>query len=110
MANAFINYRTRVMKISFGNMTVELNIFNISMQPLEYDEVKSVCLIEEIIEETVDESMEDPLEACLAQFGDDLNLDKLLEQANAILESAPLESGEKEEIVAPYLVDAQEEK
>jgi hypothetical protein len=29
-ANALINYRTGVMKISFGNMTVELNIFNIN--------------------------------------------------------------------------------
>ena len=29
MANALINYRSRVMKISFGNMTVELNIFQI---------------------------------------------------------------------------------
>jgi hypothetical protein len=27
MANALINCRSRVMKISFGNMTVELNIF-----------------------------------------------------------------------------------
>jgi hypothetical protein len=106
MTNTLINYRPRLMRISFGNMTVELNIFNISKQPLEYDEVKSVCLIEE----TIDESMEDPLEVCLAQFGDDLNLDKLLEQANAILDSAPLESSEKEKIVVPNLVDAQEEK
>jgi hypothetical protein len=37
------------MKTSFGNMIVELNFFDISNQPLEYDEVKSVCLIEEII-------------------------------------------------------------
>jgi hypothetical protein len=36
-ANALINCRTGVMKISFGNMTVELNIFNINSQPLEYD-------------------------------------------------------------------------
>jgi hypothetical protein len=27
------------MKISFGNMTVELNIFDINKQPLDYDEV-----------------------------------------------------------------------
>jgi hypothetical protein len=54
------------MKISFGNMTVELNIFNISKQPLEYDEVRSVCLIEEIIEKVVDESnIEDPLRHAL---------------------------------------------
>jgi hypothetical protein len=55
------------MKISFGNMTVELNIFDVNKQPFEYDEVRHVCLIEEIIEVIVDESsIEDPLEACLA--------------------------------------------
>jgi hypothetical protein len=55
-------------------------------------------LIEEIIKEVIEESStEDPLEACFAQFGEDLDLDMLLEQANAILEFAPLESNEKEE-------------
>jgi hypothetical protein len=37
------------------------------------------------------------LEACLAQFGEDLDLDELLEKADAIMEFAPLESNEKEE-------------
>jgi hypothetical protein len=56
-------------------------------------------LIEEIIEEAVEaSSLEDPLEACLAQFGEDLNLDKLLEQVNAILEFATLVISEKEEM------------
>jgi hypothetical protein len=59
-------------------------------------------LIEEIIEETMDESsIEDPLEACFAQFGEDLDLDKLLEQANAILEFAPLKSSETKKIATP---------
>jgi hypothetical protein len=90
------------MKISFGNMTVEPNIFDISKQPLEYNEVRNVCLIEEIFEETVDESsIEDPLKACFAQFGEDLDLDKLLEQADAILESTHQESSKTEETVAP---------
>ena len=98
MANALINCRKWVIKISFRNMTLELNIFDISKQPLEYDEVRNVCLIEEIIEETMDESsIEYPMEACFSQFGEDLNLDKLLEQADAILESTPLESSKKEE-------------
>jgi len=101
-ANALINCRTRVMKISFGNMTVELNIFDISKKSWECDEIGSACLIEEIIEEVIEESStEDPLEACFAQFGDDLDLDVLLEQANAILEFAPLESNKKEETAAP---------
>ena len=34
-ANAQINCRTGVMKISFGNMMVELNIFQIRKQPLD---------------------------------------------------------------------------
>ena len=87
------------MKISFENMTVELNIFHISKQLLKYDEVRHVCLIEEIIEEGVDESsVENPLEACFAQFGEDLDLDKLFEQADAILETVPLVTSENEEI------------
>jgi hypothetical protein len=101
-ANDLINCRTGVMKISFGNMTVELNIFDISKKPRECDEIGSACLIEEIIDEVIEESStEDPLEACIAQFGEDLNLDMLLEQANAILEFAPLESNEKEEAAVP---------
>jgi hypothetical protein len=51
------------MKISFCNMMVELNIFDISKQPREYVEIRSACLIEEIIEEAVEESsIKDPLE------------------------------------------------
>jgi hypothetical protein len=63
--NALINCRTGVMRISFGTMTMELNIFHIRKQPLEYDEVQQVCLIEEIMEEVVEESSI-PLEACFA--------------------------------------------
>jgi hypothetical protein len=101
-ANTLINCRTKVMKISFDNMAVELNIFDISKKLRECDEIGSACLIEEIIDEVIEESStEDPLEACFAQFGDDLDLDVLLEQANAILEFAPLENNEKEEAAVP---------
>jgi hypothetical protein len=66
-ANALINCRSGVMKISFGNMTVELNIFHIRKQPLDYDQMNQVCLIDEILDEVIEESsIEDPLEACLA--------------------------------------------
>jgi hypothetical protein len=98
-ANALINCRTWVMKISFGNMTMDLNIFDISKRPRECDEIGSACLIEEIIEE--ESSTKDPLEACFTQFGEDLDLDDLLEQANAILEFAPLESKEEDEAIVP---------
>jgi hypothetical protein len=101
-ANALINFRSGVMKISFGNMTVELNIFHIRKQPLDYDQMNQVCLIEEILDEVIEKSsIEDPLEACLAQFGEDLYLDKLMEQEKALLETAPLESKEKKETAIP---------
>jgi hypothetical protein len=74
-ANALINCRTGVMKISFGNMTVELNIFNINSQPLEYDEIRPMCFIEEI---TNDFDFEDPEIECFTQDSDDLDLDKLI--------------------------------
>jgi hypothetical protein len=89
-ANALINCRSGVMKISFGNMMVELNIFHIRKQPLDYDQMNQVCLIEEILDEVIEESsIGDPLEACLAQLDEDLDLDKLMEQARALLETAP---------------------
>jgi hypothetical protein len=66
-ANALIICRIGVMKISFGNMKMELNIFDISKRPRESDEVGSACLIKEILEEVTEESStEDPLEACFA--------------------------------------------
>jgi hypothetical protein len=44
------------MKISFGNMTMELNTFDISKRPRENVEIGSACLIEEIVEEAIEES------------------------------------------------------
>jgi hypothetical protein len=100
--NTLINCRSGVMKISFGNMTVELNIFHIRKQPLDYDQMNQVCLIEEIIDKVIEESsIEDPLEACLTQFGENLDLEKLMEQADLFLETAPLVSEEKEETTVP---------
>ena len=76
------------MKLSFGNMTVELNIFDISRQPFEYEEVRSTYMIEELVEETINElSSDDHLGECLTAYGGDMNLDTLLEQTDAMLDS-----------------------
>jgi hypothetical protein len=95
-ANASINCRKGEMKISFGNMTVELNIFNINNQPLDYDEVHLVCLIEEITDEIVSEfSLKDPEVEYFAQDEDDLDLDRLIGQDGVFYE-ASLEDPEME--------------
>jgi hypothetical protein len=82
-ANTLINCRTRVMKISFGNMIVELNIFNINSQPLDYDEIRPVCSIEEITE---DFDLKDPEIECFTQDHDDLEFDRLIRQEDDLHE------------------------
>ena len=71
------------MKISFGNMTVELNIFNINPQPLDYDEIRPVCLIEEI---TDDFDLEDPKIECFTSDHDDLDFDRMIKQEDDLHE------------------------
>jgi len=39
-ANALINCRNGMMRLSFGNMNVELNIFNMQRKPSEFDDME----------------------------------------------------------------------
>jgi len=41
-SNALINCKNGMMKLPFGNMTVDLNIFNLQRQPAIFDEIDSV--------------------------------------------------------------------
>ena len=55
-SNAIINCRNDVMQLTFGNMTLKLNIFHLSkkhMQSVE-DVPEEVCIIDTILEEQVD--------------------------------------------------------
>jgi hypothetical protein len=48
-SNALINCRNGLMKLSFGNMTLEMNIFNICKQPGDDNDLQEVDLIEELV-------------------------------------------------------------
>jgi hypothetical protein len=48
-SNALINYRNGLMKLSFGNMTLEMNVFNICKQPGDDNDLQEVDLIEELV-------------------------------------------------------------
>uniref|UniRef100_A0A2N9FDC3 Uncharacterized protein n=1 Tax=Fagus sylvatica TaxID=28930 RepID=A0A2N9FDC3_FAGSY len=88
-SNALINCRTSVMKISFGNMTVELSVFDISKQPPDEEDASTVCMIDSLVHETfIQSTIEDPLEACLAHFVCNFDIDESIEQVNALLDSA----------------------
>jgi len=56
--NALINCRNGMMKLSFGNMTLELNIFNIQRHPSGFDDMKFSALhwVEDsILDDTFDD-------------------------------------------------------
>jgi hypothetical protein len=48
-SNALINYRNGLIKLSFGNMTLEMNVFNICKQPRDDNDLQEVDLIEELV-------------------------------------------------------------
>jgi len=49
ISNALINCGNGLMKLSFGNMTLEMNIFNICKQPGDDNDLQEVDLIEELV-------------------------------------------------------------
>jgi hypothetical protein len=48
-SNALINCRNGLMKLSFGNMTLEMNIFNICKQPGDNTDLQEVDFIEKLV-------------------------------------------------------------
>ena len=74
-SNAIINCRNVVMQLTFGNMTLELNIFHLSkkhMQPVE-EEPEEACIIDTILEEQADQQkMQDVLFEELSDYSEKL--------------------------------------
>ena len=56
-SNAIINCRNGVMQLTFGNMTLELNIFHLSKKHMQLVEegLEEVCIIDTILEEQDDQ-------------------------------------------------------
>ena len=56
-SNAIINCRNGVMQLTFGNMTLELNIFHLSKRHMHLveDDCEDVCIIDTILEEQANE-------------------------------------------------------
>ena len=56
-SNAIINCQNGVMQLTFGNMTLELNIFYLSIKHMhqQKDDSEEVCVIDAILEEPANE-------------------------------------------------------
>jgi hypothetical protein len=48
-SNALMNYRNGLMKLSFGNMTLEMNIFNICKQPEDDNDLQEMDFTEKLV-------------------------------------------------------------
>ena len=73
-SNAIINCRNGVMQLTFGNMTLELNIFHLSKRHMhsEENDCEEVCIIDAILEEQANEQqvqdvLTPELSECLGQ-------------------------------------------
>ena len=69
-SNAIINCRNGIMQLTFGNMTLELNIFHLGKRHmhLEGDDFEEVCILETILEEQAKEQqMQDILTSELSE-------------------------------------------
>jgi hypothetical protein len=56
-SNALINCRNGLMKLSFGNMTLEMNIFNICKQPRDDNDLQEVDIIEELVHDQLESTL-----------------------------------------------------
>ena len=73
-SNAIINCRNGVMQLTFGNMTLELNIFHLSKKHMypEEDVSEEACIIDTILEEQADQQgMLDILDAKLTECAEE---------------------------------------
>ncbi|RVW85026.1 Retrovirus-related Pol polyprotein from transposon 17.6 [Vitis vinifera] len=62
--NALIKCRNGLMQLSFGNMTVEMNVFNLCKQPMNHDDVedKEACLIETLVQKHIEKLIEENID------------------------------------------------
>jgi hypothetical protein len=56
-SNALINCWNGLMKLSFGNMTLEMNIFNICKQPGDDNDLQEVDFIEELVHDQFESTL-----------------------------------------------------
>ena len=90
-ADAHISCRTGNMQLSFGNMTMELNIFNVPKQAQEDDEVVEVDMIEASIDDSlISNHCDNLLTPCTTNSDFSVDVDSGIGEVNALLDSTLL--------------------
>lgn len=89
-SNAIINCRNGIIKLSFGNMTIELNVFNICKQPVLNEEVTDVDMIETLVVDSFGSNLcNDQLEKCLTHSSLSCDVGNDVQEVNYLLHAAP---------------------
>ncbi|RVW37859.1 Retrovirus-related Pol polyprotein from transposon 17.6 [Vitis vinifera] len=104
-SNAIINCRNGLMQLTFGNMTLDLNIFYMSKKqttPKEEEGPEEVCIIDTLVEEHCNQNMQDKLNESLVDFEEGLseppNVLATLQSWRMIEEILPLFNKEEEAV------------
>ncbi|KAL6348217.1 hypothetical protein AAG906_003083 [Vitis piasezkii] len=74
-SNAIINCRNGLMQLTFGNITLELNIFYMSKKPINPEEdegPEEVCIIDTLVEEHCKQKMQEKLNESLGDLEEGL--------------------------------------
>ncbi|RVW33161.1 hypothetical protein CK203_094850 [Vitis vinifera] len=109
-SNAIINCRNGLMQLTFGNMTLDLNIFYMSKKqttPEEEEGPEEVCIIDTLVEEHCNQNLQDKLNESLADFEEGLskppNVLATLQSWRRIEEILPLFNKEEEQLLKKKL-------
>uniref|UniRef100_A0A2N9EEQ6 Retrotransposon gag domain-containing protein n=1 Tax=Fagus sylvatica TaxID=28930 RepID=A0A2N9EEQ6_FAGSY len=98
-SNALINCRSGVLKLSFGNMTVELNIFNTCNQLKDEEDMHDVDLIETL--DSYDKNSEIPCTDSFFEFAQEMEVSngKVQKEELSNHEIELLETSDEEDIL-----------
>ncbi|RVW21350.1 Retrovirus-related Pol polyprotein from transposon 17.6 [Vitis vinifera] len=91
-SNAIINCRNGLMQLTFGNMTLDLNIFYMSKKqitPEEEEGPEELCIIDTLVEEHCNQNMQDKLNESLVDFEEEAAAEKEIPKLN--LKPLPVE-------------------
>nr|CAN70775.1 hypothetical protein VITISV_036087 [Vitis vinifera] len=108
-SNAIINCRNGVMQLTFGNMTLELNIFHLCQKhihPEEDEGPEEVCMIDTLVEQHCNQSMLDQFEENPNESHEDLD-DGLAEPMGM---NAVMSNWRQKPVILPLFKDEEEMK
>ncbi|KAL6349838.1 hypothetical protein AAG906_001725 [Vitis piasezkii] len=108
-SNAIINCRNGVMQLTFGNMTLELNIFHLCQKHIHLEEdegPEEVCMIDTLVEEHCNQSILDQFEENSDESHEDLD-DGLAEPMGM---NAVMSNWRQKPVILPLFKDEEEMK